>query len=175
MPQPLLTFLVYIPGTSCNYRSLNFIGVLQRANVSMPLHFHMQNATSIHPPAHPRALKALLCVARLLEKSRRAPCEPQARMRGGGKGKEGKGRRGWWWSSSSAVDTLRPLLARLPSCTVGNKLLGSSPPNRAAINGKLSRQIDIPGSQKLHQQPCDDAGCRTLALAHDRHLDRSTL
>lgn len=90
MPQPLLTFLVYIPGTSCNYRSLNFIGVLQRANVSMPLHFHMQTATSIHPPAHPRALKALLCVARLLEKSRRAPCEPQARMRGGGRGKKGR-------------------------------------------------------------------------------------
>lgn len=33
-----------------NYGSLDFIGVSQRTSVSMALHFHMQNPTSIHPP-----------------------------------------------------------------------------------------------------------------------------
>lgn len=131
-----------------NYGSLDFIGVSLRTSVSMALHFHMQKPhiypSSHAPPAHPppSCIKSAFVCCSLVG----APCEPQARMRWVRGGWRGKGRRGWWWSSSSAVDTLRPLLARLPSCTVGNKLLGSRPPNRAAINGKLSGRIDIPGS-----------------------------
>lgn len=33
-----------------NYRSLDFIGVSRRTSVSMALHFHMQNRTSIYAP-----------------------------------------------------------------------------------------------------------------------------
>lgn len=75
-----------------NYRSLDFIGVSRRTSVSMALHFHMQNRTSIYAPTllrQKRYCVPLACWRKAKElRVNRRP----GREEGEGEGREGKAR-----------------------------------------------------------------------------------
>lgn len=81
----------------------------------------------------------------------------------------GRGRWGRWWSTSSAADTLRPLLGWLPSCSMGNKLLHSSPQTEEQSMGNyLARSMSglLEAASAANAESWDSAAQHQAQQAH---------